>query len=254
MKLVMNVLSLSHLCIRTKPNKENLKMLKKFTLIELLVVIAIIAILAAMLLPALSNAREVAKKIVCVNNVKTLTQQALLYANDNKDWTPPAVNQLPGNPKYNDSSNWMARPFSKYNTKAPFESYIKNYVGNYGPLTCPSSRWNGYSQATYDAWTKSGTTLEGVNGMNFAYGHRVGIDKTFPIAHDNFSYSTYPGIDFLNHRDYSWTVGYSDGSAAHKKGSRAWVISNAAKNYFRTEAINAAATVAKYGYDDIGIH
>lgn len=60
-----------------------------FQLIELLVVVAIIAILAALLLPSLTGAKETARRIKCVNNLRQLTLTASVYADDHEDRLAP---------------------------------------------------------------------------------------------------------------------------------------------------------------------
>jgi prepilin-type N-terminal cleavage/methylation domain-containing protein/prepilin-type processing-associated H-X9-DG protein len=66
----------------------NKRQYRGFTLIELLVVIAIIAILAALLLPALSKARDKAQGIFCVNNTRQLELICQLYADDHETYLP----------------------------------------------------------------------------------------------------------------------------------------------------------------------
>ena len=73
----------------------------RFTLIELLIVIAIIAILAGLLLPALNQARESGRSASCMNNLKSITGTALLYAGDNHDFMPPASGNA------GDGSTWV---------------------------------------------------------------------------------------------------------------------------------------------------
>ncbi len=79
-------------CGTKKARRQN-----AFTLIELLVVIAIIAILAALLLPALSQAKERGKRASCVNNMKQLGVGLVMYAGDNGDHLPALQYTTGGN-------------------------------------------------------------------------------------------------------------------------------------------------------------
>ena len=84
---------------------------KSFTLIELLIVIAIIAILAGMLLPALSNARNMARRAACQNQLKQIGIDFAAYENDYK-YLPPACWSAGGTSTQPPNGNWYTVLYS----------------------------------------------------------------------------------------------------------------------------------------------
>jgi prepilin-type N-terminal cleavage/methylation domain-containing protein len=145
-----------------------------FTLIELLVVIAIIAILAAMLLPALSHAKENAKKTYCLNNLRQIGMAYQMYTED-ADCNYPVHEgyaSLGGQVPTNTTYTGIPVYFGATETGRPLNTYVgKNSdcfhcPSDKGDVTVPSvpSCWDGWGNSYLEQWGQDYYRVRYVSG------------------------------------------------------------------------------------------
>lgn len=141
-----------------------------FTLIELLVVIAIIAILAAVLLPALTKAKEKAQGAQCISNMRQLTMGWMMYYTDQSGYLPVNGDLYYQSPTPSPNQWCPGRMDSGYGTQPTDSAWLKAgqiypYVNNVGVYRCPADH-STYSTKFQQAYPLGGPGDPRVRSMS----------------------------------------------------------------------------------------
>ena len=117
-----------------------------FTLVELLVVVGVVTILVALLMPALSRARDHARRAACLSNMRTLTAAWLLYAQNNRGRLCGAVPGPVGRPGFHD---WVAAGPDEVALR---DGVLWSYVNNAAAYRCPADEVNSSHTYLINSW------------------------------------------------------------------------------------------------------
>ena len=232
-----------------------------FTLIELLVVIAIIAILAALLLPALSAARDKARTASCANNLKQLTTYLLLYCNENDDWVPAVnLNQSAWlsvinktNPELVKMEKLLVCPSAGGVPREGIEythGWATTYGMNYtywGNIASSTGIWSP-KRRTFDA--KAGSALvitETFLEPNVLWDH---LEKVFMGYKSKHLYNTYPPAGHHgNKKATAYTSVGGDRSLETRDGIHAAYLTGNVAMLSYTQVGNYKNSLEYWGYD-----